>query len=135
MKLKVGDWVIFKTHEDPIPQQVVEIGDNFSEFPGRVRTTGMLQWISKNDLVLVRRPGDFNEDNHNGVLRYTSGNVQSDNAFDSFLYLLMRDHLPPGKVETILREVFDDKQPSGFTNGWLAEYARYVRTRLQGGNN
>lgn len=46
----------------------------------------------------------------------------------SFLYQLMRDELPPGKVEGIVR---DCQEPDVlYTNGWLAKYAQDLAERL-----
>lgn len=69
-----------------------------------------------------------------------SGRVIGHNPLVSFLYDLMRDHLPPGVVERLVREATPggSATPHGhwattYTNGWLAEYAKDVATRLQGG--
>jgi hypothetical protein len=57
-----------------------------------------------------------------------SGKFTSRNPLVSFLYELMRDHVPPGVVEGIL----DDRGAieTTFTNGWLARYAQDVARRL-----
>lgn len=65
-------------------------------------------------------------------LREKSGNIDSDDKLISFLYILMRDYLPVGSVEEILQNHVNDKT-SQFTNGWLAEYARYVAHNLKQG--
>lgn len=58
----------------------------------------------------------------------------------SFLYDLMRDHLPAGVVERLVRDavVVGEKTPHGhwattYTNGWLAEYAKDLAARLTEG--
>lgn len=63
------------------------------------------------------------------ALRERSGKVESDDPLVSFLYQLMRDHLAPGVVESLMADV--DKQPSLFTNGWLASYAKDMAERLR----
>lgn len=69
-----------------------------------------------------------------------SGKVVGRSPLVSFLYDLMRDHLPPGVVERLVREatLVGAETPHGhwattYTNGWLAEYAKDLATRLQGG--
>lgn len=65
-------------------------------------------------------------------LRAESGSVDSDDPLVSFLYELMRDHVPVGVVEQAV-----SNSPPGrtvqFTNGWLASYAADVATRLRSG--
>lgn len=62
-------------------------------------------------------------------LHKRSGQVRSDNPFVSFLYILMRDHVPTGVVAKV---VADDEggPPYDFTNGWLAQYAAHVVAEL-----
>jgi hypothetical protein len=69
-------------------------------------------------------PGDPNSD-----LRLRSGEVNVHDRLTSFLYELMRDHLPPGQVEAILRNCTDPDV--AYTNGWLATYARDIAIRLR----
>lgn len=66
-------------------------------------------------------------------LRELSGSVDSDRPLVNFLYILMRDHLPVGTVEEILKyHILNCKdKKSQFTNGWLAEYAKYVANNLK----
>jgi hypothetical protein len=61
-----------------------------------------------------------------------SGEVSSDDPLVSFLYLLMRDHVPLGVVAGLI-DVSCGAMLSQFTNGWLAEYARDCVSRLRGG--
>jgi hypothetical protein len=42
----------------------------------------------------------------------------------AFFYLLMRDHLTSGKVETIMDQVKDLNHPAEYSNGFLAEHAQ-----------
>ncbi len=69
---------------------------------------------------------------HSERMRTTSGLVNSDNPLSVFFYLLLRDHLLPGDLEMIMREVLDSSITDvQFTNGWLAEYAMYTASRLR----
>ena len=63
-------------------------------------------------------------------IRKRSGEVQSNSLLVGFLYILMRDHLTPGKVEGIMFEHCSPGVASIFTNGWLAKYAEDVANRL-----
>lgn len=53
----------------------------------------------------------------------------------SFLYILMRDHLPAGVVEGIVCG-WEQRRPgvyeAAFSNDWLAAYAVELEARLQG---
>lgn len=69
---------------------------------------------------------------HFDKLRTQSGNINSDDPLVSFLYILMRDYIPVGAVESILIDHIIGKECSEFTNGWLAEYAKYVAEKLYG---
>ncbi len=66
-------------------------------------------------------------------LRERSGEVTSPDKLVSFLYTLMRDHLPAGVVEKILVE--DVERCAGktieYSNGYLASYAQDVANRLR----
>lgn len=60
-----------------------------------------------------------------------SGNVASKDSLVSFLYILMRDHLPIGTIEAImLQHIQYGQHDSQFTNGWLANYAKDIADRL-----
>lgn len=63
-------------------------------------------------------------------MRKRSGSIKSESSLVCFMYLLMRDHLPPGVVEGLL-ESSTPKQEFEFTNGWLAEYSKYITERLK----
>lgn len=65
----------------------------------------------------------------NQNLRFRSGQVNSESHLVSFLYDLMRDHLPCGKVEEIVRESLHEGE-TRFTNGYLANYAEDLAVRL-----
>jgi hypothetical protein len=65
----------------------------------------------------------------NKNLRERSGSVDSEDKLVSFLYELMRDHLPTGTVEEIVRN--SDADSTQFTNGFLAKYAEDLAKRLK----
>lgn len=65
----------------------------------------------------------------NDILREASGSVTINSKLVSFLYVLMRDHLPTGDVESLIRESEDDPDVT-YTNGWLAKYAENLANRL-----
>lgn len=54
--------------------------------------------------------------------------VHCTSALVSFLYDLMRDHLPAGTVERLVREAVPGT--TTYTNGWLANYASDLAQRL-----
>lgn len=70
----------------------------------------------------------YNEDDIK--LRTDSGNITINSRLVSFLYELMRDHLPPGKVEEIIRSSEKESNVS-YTNGWVAKYAENLANRLK----
>lgn len=57
-----------------------------------------------------------------------SGCYGSRSMLVSFLYDLMRDHVPPGVVESLLKDC--PPTETTFSNGWLALYADDVARRL-----
>jgi hypothetical protein len=64
------------------------------------------------------------------AVRRASGSVQIESKLVSFLYELMRDHVPPGIVEQLVQgAAVADVQ---YTNGWLALYAQNLAGRLTG---
>jgi hypothetical protein len=51
----------------------------------------------------------------------------------SFIYELLRDHLPPGKAERIVQQVVVEAgREVVYTNGFLALYAKDLANRLRG---
>lgn len=69
-------------------------------------------------------------------LRARSGNIKSKDKLVGFLYILMRDYLPTGKIEEIMQgHVYPDGMLADFesiyTNGWLAQYAKDLANRLR----
>lgn len=68
-------------------------------------------------------------DRHNKHVREASGAVNLDSKLASFLYSLMRDHLPTGIVEELVQEACVESKVL-YTNGWLALYAKNLADRL-----
>lgn len=67
----------------------------------------------------------------NDELRKASGAVTYDHdALTEFLYTLMRDHLPVGVVAEVVTDSGSTK-PVVYTNGWLAQYAHYLASKLR----
>ena len=64
-------------------------------------------------------------------LREVSGGVKSEDPLVSFLYELMRDHLPVGTVETLVDQNIWPNHVI-FTNGFLANYAKNLAKILRG---
>ena len=66
-----------------------------------------------------------------------SGNVVVENRLTVFLYLLMKNELVPGKVQEIINLMHNPEkkyitnESSIFTNGWLAQYADYLRKLIE----
>jgi hypothetical protein len=63
-------------------------------------------------------------------LRERSGNVTIDSRLVSFLYELMRDHLPTGVVEEIILASENESEVT-YSNGYLAKYAEDLANRLK----
>jgi hypothetical protein len=66
----------------------------------------------------------------NESMRERSGSVQINSKLVSFLYELMRDHLPIATVEELVR-ASEDEPNVVYTNGWLAQYAQDLANRLK----
>lgn len=64
-------------------------------------------------------------------MRKRSGTITSEDKLTSFLYELMRDHIPCGVVEKIMLHLHDEHETIFFTNGWLASYAKDIAERLK----
>lgn len=63
------------------------------------------------------------------ALRTRSGNVTYNSKLVSFLYSLLRDHLPAGEVEEIVQA--SQVEEVAYTNGYLAQYAKDLAERLK----
>lgn len=59
-----------------------------------------------------------------------SGEVTDERRLVSFLYVLLRDDLPSGRVEELVDRVCSSPGETLFTNGWLATYAKDIAARL-----
>jgi hypothetical protein len=64
----------------------------------------------------------------NDALRARTGDVELPDKLTSFLYDLLRDHLPAGTVESLVRGA--QTTPIRYCNGHLARYAEDVAKRL-----
>lgn len=68
----------------------------------------------------------------NAALRERSGSVDSSDPLVSFLYILLRDHVPAGVVEGIMQgHVEVPEKDTEFCNGFIARYAKDVAARLR----
>lgn len=66
----------------------------------------------------------------NQLLRQTSGQVDiPDDRLTSFLYELMRDHVPPGIVMELVNS--STGETIQYTNGYLAKMAQHFADRLR----
>jgi hypothetical protein len=70
---------------------------------------------------------------NNEEMRLASGGVRSEDPLVKFFYLLIRDYMPAGDIESLMNSVENYKSdiPTVFTNGWLAEYAMNLAKRLR----
>ena len=62
-------------------------------------------------------------------LREASGNVNYSDSLTSFLYILMRDYMPAGKVEELVLNTTMAEECL-YTNGWLAQYANNLADKI-----
>jgi len=52
------------------------------------------------------------------------GALQADSRLQAFLYLLMRDHVTPGTLASVMEQIISmGKDDIVMTNGWLGMYA------------
>ncbi len=71
------------------------------------------------------------DDLQNVTLRQASGAINNNRQIVAFLYILMRDHLTPGVIESLVTQ--SNNTPGNdfiFTNGWLAQYAENIANRI-----
>ena len=59
-----------------------------------------------------------------------SGNIVIKNKLASFIYVLLRDYITPGKIEDIISNNTSNKRVK-YSNGWLAKYAENIANRLK----
>lgn len=64
----------------------------------------------------------------NKEFRELSGSVDG-NRLEAFIYLLIRDHMPAGRLEKVIMEV-ENIEKAQFTNGYLAKYAKLLSNRI-----
>jgi len=76
--------------------------------------------------------GNLSDPALNTDLRTESGDFVAYDRLTSFLYDLMRDHLPTSTVEKLFREAMKFNQPCLYSNGWLARYAQRMSRLLCG---
>ena len=63
-------------------------------------------------------------------MRNASGNVTGTEPIIAFIYVLLRDHVAPGKVEDIILSLPAAGVKTPYSNGWLARYAADIAQRL-----
>lgn len=68
--------------------------------------------------------------NDKGDIHTRSGEVTTEDTLVAFLYLLLRDHVLPGDIETLMRNIAPHDRCL-FSNGWLAQYAKDIAERLR----
>jgi len=52
------------------------------------------------------------------------GALQADSRLQAFLYVLMRDHVTPGTLGSVMEQIISmEKDDMVMTNGWLGMYA------------
>lgn len=68
------------------------------------------------------------------IIREESGDIKTIDPLVHFMYILMRDYATVGVPEKILEDMewerAQGKLAYNFTNGWLAQYAQNISTRL-----
>lgn len=72
-----------------------------------------------------------------GRMRKASGELTDDRLLVTFLYLLLRDELPAGRVEWVMLQLSNAHdfatnkiEASDLTNGWIGRYAQDIAERL-----
>ena len=79
-------------------------------------------------------PNEQNEKRQEEQMRMSelSGSVTSKSLLVAFLYELLRDSLPSGDLEQIMLNIERSKgKKITYTNGWLANYAKDIASRLR----
>ena len=59
-----------------------------------------------------------------------SGEVELSDPLVAFLYVMLRNGAGPGVIHEALENMTN--QPMRYTNGWLAQYAKYVAEKMRG---
>jgi hypothetical protein len=86
--------------------------------------------MARNSLICREKNRIMSLPDKNESMRERSGRVQINSKLVSFLYELMRDHLPAATVEELIR-ASEDESNVVYTNGWLAQYAQDLANRLK----
>ena len=70
-------------------------------------------------------------------MREASGGMKTKSLLVTFLYILLRDEVPAGKIERIMLQLsnahdysFAEHEETQLTNGWIGHYAEDIATRL-----
>lgn len=68
-------------------------------------------------------------------IRKASGKINSKSLLVAFLYTLIRDDVPPGRIEDIMQNITADilnskRHEFSYSNGWLASYCKDIAKRL-----
>lgn len=66
----------------------------------------------------------------NNALRDASGNRKSTDPLVHFLYLLMRDHMPAGTVEGLVREAIKNADAK-YSNGFIVDYVEHILAQMR----
>jgi len=61
-----------------------------------------------------------------------SGEIELSDPLVAFLYVMLRNGAGPGVIHEALENMTN--QPMRYTNGWLAQYAKYVAEKMRGFN-
>ena len=64
-------------------------------------------------------------------LREASGNQTSSDPVAILLYLLLKDHISPSALESVLNKVEELPGTVAFSNGWVGKYAIYAAQKLK----
>ena len=73
----------------------------------------------------------FNKEANDELVKL-SGSVVTHDPLVTFLYMLMRDYVKPGDIQTILfNDIIDQPKEMELSNGWIGKYAKYVASKLK----
>lgn len=82
---------------------------------------------------MVRHPKAIEKELYKQIEKesYPESENNSTSALDVFLYLLMRDHVTPGTIEKVMRDVMVCRgELVKFSNPYLEQYAQDLSERL-----
>lgn len=65
----------------------------------------------------------------NAQMRKASGGITSRDKVTQLFYILIRDHVVVGNIEKVVDSMVE--QEVQFTNGWIANYAKYLTKRVR----